>query len=488
MKALTDILLDLHPIEVIGDANITISFIQADSRKVESGVLFVALPGTIVDGHKFIQSAIDSGAVAVICETFPENMSENICWIKVASAHHAIGCAASAFYDYPSRQLTLIGITGTNGKTTIATLLFHLFRDLKQNVGLLSTVHNKINETVIPSTHTTPDPVALQALLAKMVDAGCEYCFMEVSSHAIHQQRIAGLEFDGGVFSNLTRDHLDYHGTMADYRDVKKSFFDQLPKTAFAITNADDKNGLVMIQNSKARSFSYSCKTMADYRCKILERHFEGTLLEINGSELWVSLIGDFNALNLLAVAAVGEQLGIEWNDLCVQLSTLSNVDGRLQVIRSVNNVTAIVDYAHTPDALSNVISTINNIREGKGKLITVVGAGGNRDKGKRPLMAQEAVLGSDKVILTSDNPRDEEPNDIIEEMFQGVKIIDKKKVLAITDRSQAIKTAMMMATVGDVILVAGKGHEIYQEIKGVKHHFDDREIVRETFDMLHLN
>ena len=488
MKQLVDILGAINPIQVIGDASVVVLHIEADSRKVKAGDVFVALPGTVVDGHKFIDLAVSNGAVAVICEQLPDNPSEKVCWVQVPASRKAIASAAAAFFDFPSEKLKLVGVTGTNGKTTIVTLLFHLFRKLNKNVGLLSTVNNKINDDIIPSTHTTPDPVSLQALLAKMVAEGCEYCFMEVSSHAIDQDRILGLRFTGAAFTNLTRDHLDYHGTMAEYRDVKKRFFDDLSDTAFAITNIDDKNGRIMLQNSNAKHFSYSQKSMADYRCKIVERHFDGMLLEMNGVEVWVPIIGDFNASNLLVVAGVANKLGVEWSNVCLLLSALPPVEGRLQTIKSANNITAIVDYAHTPDALKSVISTINKIRDGQGRLITVVGAGGNRDKGKRPIMAADAVAGSDQVILTSDNPRDEEPGQIIEDMFQGVMVIDKKKVLAITDRSQAIKTAMMLARPGDVILVAGKGHETYQEIKGVKYHFDDREIIKETFEILHLN
>lgn len=488
MKQLIEILNAVNPIQVIGDATVMVLNIEADSRKVKAGDVFVALSGTVVDGHKFIDGAIEKGAIAIMCEQLPENPSGNVCWVQVESSRKAIAGASAAFYDYPSTKLKLVGVTGTNGKTTIVTLMYHLFRKLNKKVGLLSTVNNKINDDIIPSTHTTPDPVSLQALLAKMVEQGCEYCFMEVSSHAIDQDRILGLDFVGAAFTNLTRDHLDYHGTMADYRDVKKRFFDELSDAAFALTNVDDKNGNVMLQNTKAKKLTYSQKTMADYKCRIIERHFDGTLLDMNGVEVWVPIIGDFNASNLLVVAGVAHRLGVAWSDVCILLSTLPGVEGRLQTIKSANNITAIVDYAHTPDALKNVISTINKIREGQGRLITVVGAGGNRDKGKRPIMAAEAVVGSDQVILTSDNPRDEEPGQIIEEMFQGVKIIDKKKVLAISDRSQAIKTAMMMAQPGDVILVAGKGHETYQEIKGVKHYFDDREVIKETFEILHLN
>ena len=477
----------VQPLNIVGNAEVDITGVDIDSRKVENGHLFVAIKGTQTDGHRFIPKALELGAAAVLCEELPENLStettERTTFVQVASTETAVGPVATVFYGEPSRQLKLVGVTGTNGKTTIATLLYNMFRKFGHKCGLLSTVCNYIEDEAIPADHTTPDPIELNRLLAKMVAAGCEYAFMECSSHAIAQQRIGGLTFAGGLFTNLTRDHLDYHKTFENYRDAKKLFFDNLPKEAFAITNADDKNGSVMVQNTKAKVKTYSIQRMADFRARIIECHFEGMYLEIDGREVGVQFIGKFNVSNLLAVYGAAIMLGKAPEDILLVLSTLKSVAGRLEPIRSEEGVTAVVDYAHTPDALENVLNAIHEVLEGKqGKVITVCGAGGNRDKGKRPLMAQEAVKQSDRVIITSDNPRFEEPQDIINDMLAGLDQKQMKKVVSIVDRKEAIRTACMMAEKGDVSLIAGKGHEDYQEIKGVKHHFDDREIVREIF------
>ena len=435
-----------------------------------------------MDGHSFIPKAIEQGAVAVLCEDMPEERREGVTYVKVSSTEAAVGPVATMFYGDPSTKLKLVGVTGTNGKTTIATLLYNMFRKFGHRCGLLSTVCNYIEDEAIPADHTTPDPIELNRLLACMVEAGCEYAFMECSSHAIAQQRIGGLKFAGGLFTNLTRDHLDYHKTFENYRDAKKAFFDSLPKTAFAITNADDKNGMVMVQNTKATVKTYSTRSLADFKAKIIECHFEGMYLDIDGREVGVQFIGKFNVSNLLAVYGAAVMLGKAPEDILLIMSTLKSVSGRLEPIRSKDGITAIVDYAHTPDALENVLNAIHEVLDGKGKVITVCGAGGNRDKGKRPLMAQEAVKQSDRVIITSDNPRFEEPQDIINDMLAGLNAQQMKKVISIADRREAIRTAAMMAEKGDVILIAGKGHEDYQEIKGVKHHFDDREEVRKIF------
>jgi UDP-N-acetylmuramoyl-L-alanyl-D-glutamate--2,6-diaminopimelate ligase len=480
---LTELLKYVKPLCIIGDEDIDITGVNIDSRKIEKGHLFVAMKGTQTDGHKFIPKALELGAAAVLCEDLPEEKTEGVTYIQVASTESAVGPVATMFFGEPSQKLRLVGVTGTNGKTTIATLLYNMFRKFGHKCGLLSTVCNYIEEEAIPADHTTPDPIELNRLLSKMVEAGCEYAFMECSSHAIAQQRIGGLKFTGGLFTNLTRDHLDYHKTFENYRDAKKAFFDGLPKDAFAITNADDKNGSVMVQNCKAKVKTYSTRTMADFRARIIECHFEGMYLEIDGHEVGVQFIGKFNVSNLLAVYGAAVMLGKKPEDILVILSTLKSVAGRLEPIRSQEGVTAIVDYAHTPDALENVLNAIHEVMEGKsGQIITVCGAGGNRDKGKRPLMAQEAAKQSDRVIITSDNPRFEEPQDIINDMLAGLNAQQMKKTVSITDRKEAIRTACMMAQKGDVILIAGKGHEDYQEIKGVKHHFDDREIVREIF------
>jgi UDP-N-acetylmuramoyl-L-alanyl-D-glutamate--2,6-diaminopimelate ligase len=480
---LSELLKNVEVLNSLGDADVDITGVNIDSRRIEKGHLFVAIPGTQTDGHNFIPKAIEQGAAAVLCEYFPNTRVPGITYIAVESTEDAVGKVATVFYGEPSQKLKLVGVTGTNGKTTIATLLYNMFRKFGHKCGLLSTVCNYIEGEAIPADHTTPDPIELNKLLARMVEAGCEYAFMECSSHAIAQKRIGGLKFAGGLFTNLTRDHLDYHKTFENYRDAKKAFFDGLGKEAFAITNADDKNGSVMVQNCKAKVKTYSTRSMADFRARIIECHFEGMYLEIDGREVGVQFIGKFNVSNLLAVYGAAIMLGKKPEDILVILSTLKSVAGRLEPIRSEEGVTAIVDYAHTPDALENVLNAIHEVLEGKGgQVITVCGAGGNRDKGKRPLMAQEAVKQSDRVIITSDNPRFEEPQDIINDMLAGLTPQQMKKVVSIVDRKEAIKTASMLAQKGDVILIAGKGHEDYQEIKGVKHHFDDREIVREIF------
>ena len=479
---LSELFRNIEVLNIIGDAETDIKGVNIDSRCIGDGHLFVAIPGTQTDGHKFIPKAIEQGAVAVMCEYIPNVRTPGVTYIVVESTEDCVGEVATQFYGDPSRKLQLVGVTGTNGKTTIATLLYNMFRKFGHKCGLLSTVCNYIEDSAIPADHTTPDPIELNRLLAQMVEAGCEYAFMECSSHAIAQKRIGGLKFAGGLFTNLTRDHLDYHGTFENYRDAKKAFFDSLGKEAFAITNADDKNGMFMVQNTKAQVKTYSIRTMADFKARIIECHFEGMYLDIDGREVGVQFIGKFNVSNLLAVYGAAVMLGKNPEDILVVMSTLKSVSGRLEPIRSPEGYTAIVDYAHTPDALENVLSAIHEVLNGKGHLITVCGAGGNRDKGKRPLMAQEAVKQSDKVIITSDNPRFEEPQDIIDDMLAGLDQKQMKKVLCIVDRKEAIRTACMLAEKGDVILIAGKGHEDYQEIKGVKHHFDDKEVVREMF------
>ena len=479
---LNELLKNITPIKIIGNDDVEITGVNIDSRRIKTGHLFVAMKGTQVDGHQFIGKAIELGAISVLCEDLPEVLQEGITYVQVESTEDAVGKVATLFYGDPSHKLKLVGVTGTNGKTTIATLLYNMFRKFGHKVGLLSTVCNYINDVEVPADHTTPDPIELNELLAKMVEAGCEYAFMECSSHAIHQKRIGGLKFAGGLFTNLTRDHLDYHKTFENYRNAKKAFFDGLPKDAFAITNADDKNGMIMVQNTKATVKTYSIRTLADFRARILECHFEGMYLEIDGREVGVQFIGKFNVSNLLAVYGAAIMLGKKPEDVLLVLSTLHSVNGRLEPIHSPEGFTAIVDYAHTPDALVNVLNAIHEVLDGKGHVITVCGAGGNRDKGKRPLMAQEAVRQSDKVIITSDNPRFEEPQDIINDMLAGLNEQQMRKVISIVDRKEAIRTACMMAQKGDVVLVAGKGHETYQEIKGVKHHFDDKEVLHEIF------
>ena len=479
---LSELLKSVDILSITGDAEQDITGVNIDSRRIGQGHLFVAIPGTQTDGHKYIPKAIELGAKAVLCEHLPDQQASGVTYITVASTEDCVGEVATQFYGDPSSKLKLVGVTGTNGKTTIATLLYNMFRKFGHKCGLLSTVCNYIEDEAIAADHTTPDPIELNHLLARMVEAGCEYAFMECSSHAIAQKRIGGLKFAGGLFTNLTRDHLDYHKTVENYRNAKKAFFDGLGKDAFAITNADDKNGLFMVQNTKATVKTYSTRTMADFRGRIIECHFEGMYLDIDGREVGVQFIGKFNVSNLLAVYGAAVMLGKQPEDILVVLSTLKSVSGRLEPIRSPEGYTAIIDYAHTPDALENVLNAIHEVLDGKGHVITVCGAGGNRDKGKRPLMAQEAVKQSDKVIITSDNPRFEEPQDIINDMLAGLDAKQMKKVISIVDRREAIRTACMLAQKGDVILIAGKGHEDYQEIQGVKHHFDDKEVVREVF------
>lgn len=481
---LTDLLKGVKTLNINGNADIDIAGINIDSRKIKAGHLFVAVKGTQVDGHQFINKAIELGAKAVLVEDMPTDLKEDVTYVQVASTEIEVGKIATIFYGNPTKKLKLVGVTGTNGKTTIATLLYNMFRKFGYKVGLISTVCNYIDDEAHLTDHTTPDPIELNQLLGEMVAAGCEYAFMECSSHAIHQHRIGGLHFEGGVFTNLTRDHLDYHKTFENYRNAKKMFFDSLSKNAFAITNADDKNGMIMVQNCKANIKTYSIQRMADFRAKIIECHFEGMYLEVDGKEVGVQFIGKFNVSNLLAVYGTAIMLGKSQDDILLALSTLKSVNGRLDPVHSPEGFTAIVDYAHTPDALENVLGAIHDVLEGKnGKVITVCGAGGNRDKGKRPLMAQEAVKQSDTVILTSDNPRFEDPQAIIDDMVAGLDANQRKKVLTIVDRREAMRTAAMMAKKGDVILVAGKGHEDYQDIQGVKHHFDDHEVLREIFD-----
>ena len=468
--------------EIAGNEETNVNGIEIDSRNIKDGNAFIAIRGTQADGHNYIGKAIELGAKTIICEKLPETTVEGITYVIISDTEDAVGKIATTFYGNPTEKLDLVGVTGTNGKTTIATLLYNMFRAFGYKVGLISTVCNYIDGEAIPTEHTTPDPITLNKLLGRMADEGCKYAFMEVSSHSVAQKRIGGLKFAGGIFTNLTRDHLDYHKTVENYLKAKKAFFDGLPKTAFALTNADDKNGMVMVQNTKAKVATYSLRTMADFKGKVLEDGFEGMLMDINNTEVNVQFIGRFNAYNLLAVYGAAYMLGKKAEDILLQLSVLKPVSGRFDSMRSPQGYTAIVDYAHTPDALVNVLNAIHDVLKGRGKVITVVGAGGNRDKGKRPLMAQESVKQSDKVIITSDNPRFEEPQDIINDMLAGLNKEEMKKVLAITDRKEAIRTACMLANQGDVILIAGKGHENYQDIKGVKYHFDDKEVVREIF------
>lgn len=484
---LKDVLRKVKPLETIGSMETEITDVQIDSRKVKKGSLFIAERGTQTDGHVFIPAAVKNGAAAVVCETMPEEIDGNTVFVRLESTEAAAGPIATQFYGDPSRKLKLVGVTGTNGKTTIATLLYNMFRKFGYKCGLCSTVCNYIDGEAVPADHTTPDPVTLNYLLGRMADAGCQYAFMEVSSHSIAQKRIGGLVFAGGIFTNLTRDHLDYHKTFENYRDAKKAFFDGLPKTAFAITNGDDKNGMIMVQNTAATVKTYSTRSMADFRARILEMSFEGMLLEIDGREVSVPFVGKFNVSNLLAVYGAARMLGREAMEILTTLSTLHSVAGRFETLRSPSGYTAIVDYAHTPDALVNVLSAIHEVlkesRSLESKVITVCGAGGNRDKGKRPLMATEAANRSDRVVITSDNPRFEDPQAIINDMTAGLTAAQRRKVVTIADRREAIKAACMMADKGDVILIAGKGHEDYQEISGVKHHFDDREEVRKVFE-----
>lgn len=479
---LQDLLKNIDVIEIKGESNTVVTGVYTDSRKAISGSAFIALKGVQVDGHQYINNALDLGAKIVIHEEKIDTSKEGITYVKVKDGADAAGKIAAHWYGDPSKKLKLVGVTGTNGKTTTATLLYEMFRKLEYKAGLLSTVANYVDGKEYHATHTTPDPISLNEMLKKMVDAGCEYAFIEVSSHAIHQKRISGLKFEGGIFTNITQDHLDYHKTMAEYLKAKKMFFDNLPATAFALTNIDDKNGLVMLQNTEAKKYTYSVNTLADFKAKIIEKHFDGTAIEINGKELQVQFVGVFNVYNLLAVYGATILLGQSQEEALLILSTLKPVSGRFETIRSPQDFTAIVDYAHTPDALTNVLEAIHEVLEGNGRVITVVGCGGNRDKTKRPIMAREAVRLSDQVILTSDNPRYEEPQAIINDMADGLNSEQMKKTLLIVEREQAIKTACMLAKTGDVILIAGKGHEDYQDVKGVKHHFDDREIVRNIF------
>jgi len=482
MIKIEEILKGITVVSVTGTKNKSVSGVEFDSRKVKKDSLFVAVKGYKSDGHEFINSAISSGALAIICEKLPEKPEKNITWIITDDSARALGMAASNYFGNPSSLLKLVGVTGTNGKTTIATLLYRMFLRLGYKCGLFSTVCNYINETELEATHTTPDPVQLNRLLAEMVREGCDYAFMEVSSHSADQKRIAGLVFAGGIFTNLTHDHLDYHKTFDNYLAAKKSFFDSLPPGSFALANIDDRNGRVMLQNCQARKFTFSVRGMADFRCNLIEQSFEGMGLKIQGEEVWTRFVGDFNASNLLAVYAASELLGASKKEILTIMSDLHPVSGRLEVIKSPGGISGIVDYAHTPDALLNVIETINKIREGGVQLITVVGAGGDRDRTKRPEMAAISAEGSTKVILTSDNPRTEDPEKILDEMESGITPDLKRKTLRISDRHEAIKTAVMLANKGDVILIAGKGHESYQDVMGVKHHFDDREELRNAF------
>lgn len=480
---LNELIKGLPVLAVEGNQDIDIANVQIDSRKIENGSMFIAMRGISVDGHTFIGKAIELGAKAILCEEIPEEIHPEVTYIKVESCEKCVGPVATCFYGNPSSKVKLIGVTGTNGKTTIATLLYEMFRKMGYKCGLLSTVCNYIDGEPIPASHTTPDAITLNALLGRMADEGCCYVFMECSSHAIAQRRIGGLKYTGAIFTNLTRDHLDYHKTVDNYIKAKKMFFDSLNKDAFVVSNIDDKHGMVMVQNTKAKVTTYSLRSLADFKGKLLESNFDGMLMDINGKEVFLRFIGKFNASNLLAVYGAACMLGKDPMDVLTVMSTLVPVNGRFDAMRSPNGYTAIVDYAHTPDALVNVLTTIADVLSGTGKIISVVGAGGNRDKGKRPLMAQESVKYSDRVILTSDNPRFEEPQDIINDMLEGVLPQDKNKVLVIVDRKEAIRTACMMAAENDVVLVAGKGHEDYQEIKGVKHHFDDKEVIREIFE-----
>lgn len=482
MKTLESILAGVSAKQILGSTGIEIADVQFDSRKVGEGSLFIAIGGTQNDGHAYIGSSIDKGAKAIVCEQMPAETAEGVTYIQVESSNEALGLIASNWNGNPSKQLKLVGVTGTNGKTTTATLLYQLFRSFGHKCGLLSTVVNYIEGEAVPATHTTPDPIELNGLLAKMVEAGCEYAFMEVSSHAIDQRRIGGLDFDGGIFTNLTRDHLDYHKTFENYLKAKKRFFDDLPAKAFALTNLDDRNGEVMQQNTKAKKCTYSVRQTADFRAKILDDTLEGMTLSVGPHTVDVPFVGRFNASNLMAVYGAAVMLGKDGYETLIHLSGLRPVNGRFEALRSPNGFTAIVDYAHTPDALVNVLNTIKEVLRDRGKIITVCGAGGNRDKGKRPIMAKEAVNGSNTVIITSDNPRFEDPQEIINDMLAGLDEAEQQNVITITDRKEAIKTACKLAQKGDVVLVAGKGHENYQDIQGVKHHFDDHEVLRDLF------
>lgn len=468
--------------KIHGNMDVEINTVQFDSRKAGKGDLFVAQRGVNADGHLYINKAVEQGAEAVLCEELPETLANGVCYVLVEDSSQALGWIACNYYGNPSLSMKLVGITGTNGKTTTATLLYELVRFMGKKAGLLSTVCNYINDEKVEATHTTPDALAINQYMRRMADAGCEYCFMEVSSHSIHQKRIAGLDFDGAIFSNITHDHLDYHKTFKAYIEAKKAFFDNLPKHAYALTNADDKNGLVMLQNTVATKYTYSCRGTGDFNCKVIEKHLDGTLMKLDGNEVWTKFTGDFNAYNLLAVYSAACLLGLEKDDVLRCVSMLIPVSGRFETLMSPSGIMAVVDYAHTPDAIENVLSTIKGLKGKNNLAITVVGAGGDRDKTKRPEMADAACRYSDRVILTSDNPRSEEPEAIIADMQAGVKEEYKKNVLAITDRKEAIRAALMMASKGDIVLVAGKGHENYQDIKGVKYHFDDKEVIKEVF------
>jgi len=484
VKLLSDILYKTRLDEIVGSTNLAISSVTFDSRQVKKDSLFIATVGVTVDGHKYIDKAIEMGAIAIVCEDLPYQINENITYIKVLNSSESLGYIACNFYDNPSEKLKLIGVTGTNGKTTTVTLLFNLFRGLGYNVGLLSTVENKINNVVIPSTHTTPDALELNQLLNNMVEQGCQYAFMEVSSHAIVQHRITGLQFTGAAFSNITHDHLDYHKTFDEYIKAKKLFFDNLPTEAFALTNKDDRNGMVMLQNTNAKKYSYGLKSIADFKCKVIENHLNGLLLNIDNQEVWIKLIGSFNAYNALVVYVVSQLLKQDKVQVLTTLSNLNSVEGRFQYVKSKTGIIAIVDYAHTPDALKNVLETIKDIRNGNEQVITVIGCGGDRDAAKRPIMAKIACELSTKTILTSDNPRSENPEEILNQMQKGLSPVEAKNALRISDRKEAIKTAVAFAKEGDILLIAGKGHEKYQEINGVKHHFDDFEIIKELFEL----
>ncbi|MDA3880784.1 MAG: UDP-N-acetylmuramoyl-L-alanyl-D-glutamate--2,6-diaminopimelate ligase [Prolixibacteraceae bacterium] len=485
MIKLNELANEIKVVEVVGNSDVEIQGLEFDSRKVEKGSLFVAVRGAHANGHNFIAKAVKAGAIAVLCEEFPDEISDDVTYIKVENSALALGKVASAFYGFPSHKMKLVGVTGTNGKTTIATLLHQMAMNMGNKAGLISTITYKIGNNEYPSSHTTPDQLTLNRLMKEMADSGCTHCFMEVSSHAINQERIAGLDFDGAIFTNISHDHLDYHKTFDAYIKAKKYFFDNLKPEAFALTNIDDKNGRVMLQNTKARKETYSLRSMATYKNKILEAHFDGTLMTFDGREVWTKFVGKFNAYNLLAVYGAALLCDFDTNDVLVEISKLEPVAGRFEVVRSTDERYAIVDYAHTPDALENVLSTIAGVRTRNENLICVVGAGGDRDKTKRPEMAAIACRFSDKVILTSDNPRSEEPAAIIEDMKQGVDALNNKKTLVIVDRREAIKTAAMLAQSGDIILIAGKGHETYQEVNGVRHHFDDKEEVQKAFGLI---
>ncbi len=485
MKELKNLIAQLDTLKKIGSAGKMVSGLTMDSREVKKNFVFFAIKGTAADGHNFISKAIELGATTIVCEEQPEELVKGISYLIVWNSSEAMGIIADAYYDNPSSKLKLVGVTGTNGKTSVVTLLFDLFRKMKYKVGMLSTVVNRINEDVIPSTHTTPDVISLNALLAKMVEQGCSHCFIEVSSHAIDQKRIHGLLFTGAAFTNLSHDHLDYHNTFAEYRDAKKAFFDNLSSDAFALVNKDDKNGKIMVQNCKAPKYNYALKSPADFKVKIVETDFNGMLLNIDGIEAWFKLMGDFNAYNLLTVFAISFLLGISREEAITHMSALEGVKGRFETFLSANKTVGIIDYAHTPDALENILKAINKVRTKNEQLITVVGCGGNRDKAKRPIMGNVAARLSDKVIFTSDNPRGEDPEQIIDQIKKGVDARDFKRVLDITNRAEAIKTAVLLAQPKDIILIAGKGHENYQEINGVKHHFDDKEELIKNFELI---